>query len=137
MNQRLSCFLHLLILGGLIIVAAANPVVGRIDPWHGHAVIGGSNRADRILALLDHRHGYPGEHDHSQIQSFHKPSVLSFSERLMLSTLSGFSSEAALIPIFIVPILILFLAGRLYWFSVPVLNRASFPPPSPPPRFSV
>lgn len=133
-HRSLQLSIHWMVLCGLSLTAAAYPLVVEIDPWHGHVLVGGSNRPDRILALLEHRHTYPGAHTLSEVEDPGGSVVLSVAERVMLASLASLASEAALVPAFAVPLLMLFLALPLGWSSLPNLSRSGLPPPSPPPR---
>ena len=112
----------------LSLAAAAIPLIVEIDPWHGHVVVGGSNRVDQILALLDHRHTHPGELTASGIEAAGGPAILSIAERVMLSSLASLASEAALVPIFTLPLLMIFLALVVTWLLLPEFKLASMPP---------
>jgi len=125
---------HVIVLLGLSLAATTYPLIADIDPWHGHMVVGGSNRADQIVALLDHRHPHPGEHPDSEINTADGPAILSIAEQAMLSTLASFTSAAAIVPAFTFPVLVTFLAFLAIWLMPPDFKMASLPPPSPPPR---
>jgi len=126
--------IHLIALVSLSLAATAYPLVVEIDPWHGHVAVGGLNRADQILALLDHRHAHPGEHPASEIEATGEPVILSTAERVMLSALASLASEAALVPAFAFPALMVVLAVLAMALLLPEHKIASLTPPSPPPR---
>ena len=133
-HRLLQRSIHWVVLCGLSLTAGAYPLAVEIDPWHGHVLVGGSNRANQTLALLDHRHTYPGTLSPSEVEDPGGPAVLSVAERVMLASLASLASEAALVPAFAFPLLVVFLALPLVRVSLPNLRRFSLSPPSPPPR---
>ena len=118
----------------LALSAVIYPLISEIDPWHGHVVVGSTNPASRVLALLNHRHIDPAPHRHTQSLASGESTVLSISERTMLSSLSNFAAETALVPGHSVPMLSLFLVLALGFVAVPKVAMGTLPPPSPPPR---
>ena len=133
-SGSLSLGVHVIVLFGLSLAATTYPLIADIDPWHGHMVVGGSNRADQIVALLDHRHLHPGEHPDPGLEMADDPVILSIAEQVMLSTLASFTSAAAIVPAFTFPVLVMFLAFLAIWLMPLDFKLASLPPPSPPPR---
>ena len=115
----------------LSVTTIVYPLVGEIDPWHGHVVVGGTNRADRILALLNHRHTDVASHPHPVSSD---SVVLSIAERAMLSSLADFAAETALVPAFTALLLSLFLIIALDYLAHPRYLLGGISPPSPPPR---
>lgn len=127
---------HLLLLLCLLLAAAAYPLLVEFDPWHGHAVIGGSNQTDKLLAILDHRHSSEVDHTHPWERDPDESSVLSFANHTaaMLASLLDSANPALVTPISVIPFLLLFLAlplGLSGLIQAPVLGLS---PPSPPPR---
>ena len=133
-SGSLSLGIHLIMLLCLSLAATTYPLIVEIDPWHGHVVIGGSNRADQTLALLDHRHSHPAGHPASGTDPKAESQILSIAERVMLSTLVSFASEAAVVPTFAFPVLMIFLSIMAVGLLLPEYKIASLAPPSPPPR---
>ena len=127
---------HLFALFCVLLAAIAYPLLVENDPWHGHVVFGGSDRADRVSAMRSHRHTYNDGHSHQVPVTAGAASVISISERgvAMLASLLGVSHELVagqgqILPIWPLVLTFIWLAAALA--ASPLLRT---PPPIPPPR---